>query len=344
MRDGRNESPPRFPHSRQEQHERAWPIELEPLGGVLGQNAGRVWTIGLAEFHRAVEMILHPRQTRVGHDRSVSQCARPELGAAVEPRDDLPVGDEVAHVRRRSRLVSDVEVREDLVNLLIPIAPAGIGVSQGDACAPGRFGLENVEVPPQCEAEGNSGVRAAWLHPEFLDRRFLQDAKVGGAVEGDASRETQTFAAGLLVRVRRHADELALALLLNIVGRTRRVGIRDSLPILAALHAFGDQPGVRKAREEGAVVGGHPVVDRTEVEDRTGLALAVRGQAHDFPVALLGSVRQDGAGDQGVEPANAPRAAPLDLLRAVVRHVEQRLGIQARAHAIDDEHGRLVEA
>src|SRR5579862_6382106 len=76
-----------------EDHERRLVLLLEPFAGRLSEDRRRERPESLAMLDPRVEHVLHACRTRVGDDRAVTERARPELHAALEPADDLARSD-----------------------------------------------------------------------------------------------------------------------------------------------------------------------------------------------------------------------------------------------------------
>src|SRR3954467_1656316 len=81
------------------QHEavarRVWAAKLEPLVGLLGQDARGKRAEGLAMLDLLIKDIAHVRPARVGKQRTVAERTWPKFHAALKPRDDFAVGDHV---------------------------------------------------------------------------------------------------------------------------------------------------------------------------------------------------------------------------------------------------------
>ena len=77
-------------------HERRRVVGLEILAGGFRQHRRTERAERLAELDAAVENVLHVLAARIGQDAAVPERARSELHPALEPADDLAVGDRVA--------------------------------------------------------------------------------------------------------------------------------------------------------------------------------------------------------------------------------------------------------
>ena len=73
-------------------HERRRIVGLEVLAGRFGEHRRAERAERLAELDALVQGVLHVRAARVGEDAAAAQRARAELHAALEPADDLAVG------------------------------------------------------------------------------------------------------------------------------------------------------------------------------------------------------------------------------------------------------------
>ena len=142
-------------------------------------------------------MIAHLGAARIGQDRAVAERARTHLEAALEPADDLAVGQVLRHPAQQLRLRNAPVVQAGLRP-----APAG----SGRRCRPGRRtacvsskprGMaQRLVVVPQRAAERRAGVGGARRHPDAPHVGLLEDLGVGHAVERDAADHAQVAHAG----------------------------------------------------------------------------------------------------------------------------------------------------
>ena len=79
--------------ARGERHERVRLGDLEELGGTVLQYGGREWPERFALLDADVQDFLDDKVARVREDRTVAECARAYFETALEPADDLLVGE-----------------------------------------------------------------------------------------------------------------------------------------------------------------------------------------------------------------------------------------------------------
>ena len=144
--------------------------------------------------------------------------------------------------------------------------------------------------------------------------------------------------------IARHPQHLSLAFLLHVEGRAREVRLEHGRTVVALAHARRDETRDRLARTERRVVGGEAAVAGAEVEDGPRIRPAVRGEAHHLAEPFFRAVGEHRPGHDGVELADAPVVAALQQLEPVAASVVQRLRLEVAAHAVDDQHRRLVVA
>src|SRR5262249_26977837 len=83
------------PHGGHQEHVRALVAgaDLEPLRGVLAQDGGRERPKAFAELDLPGHLRLHPGRAGVAADSARPQRPRAELHPALEPADDLALGE-----------------------------------------------------------------------------------------------------------------------------------------------------------------------------------------------------------------------------------------------------------
>ena len=92
------------PHPRRHRHERVGLVDLEEFRGALDQHGGREGAERLALLDARVELVLDGDVAGVGQDRPVAERARAHLEAALEPADDLALGQAPRHLGDELRL------------------------------------------------------------------------------------------------------------------------------------------------------------------------------------------------------------------------------------------------
>ena len=76
------------------EHEGAFAAKVEEVGGALGEDRGSEGAEGLAVLDAGVEVVLHAGIAGVGEQAAEAERARTELGAGLEPGDDVAGGEE----------------------------------------------------------------------------------------------------------------------------------------------------------------------------------------------------------------------------------------------------------
>jgi hypothetical protein len=135
---------------------------------------------------------------RVGHNRPVAERPWPELGAALEPRDDEPVRDHACchELGILERVVAKLAALEHLAHL-----------RQGEALAEilardFHRALATIEevLDDQRRPDRRAGVASRRVEEELLELRLALEPAVGHAVERHAPRHAQVLGPCQLAR------------------------------------------------------------------------------------------------------------------------------------------------
>ena len=187
------------------QHERGFLAWREQLAHALGQHAGRERPEGLAELHPPIEDVLHFGLARIGHDAAIAKRARPELGAALEPANDVAFGHQARGDRGRVLQLDVVE--RGLVQFTLDLGGRELdaqGVHRLDHLA--RHPVNPVGHP-QRGAQRGAGVAGRGLEEVALKTRFIDHAAIGHAVERHPARHGQVAHAGHLLGQRHQVQQ-----------------------------------------------------------------------------------------------------------------------------------------
>src|SRR6185295_4254490 len=142
-----------------------------------------------------------------GEDAAVAEGARPELAGVLHPADDPALGellcDAVDHFLLREALRLEPVFRRDAeevggVRIRSPIRVVGdLPVRPPEVDA---IGVER-------RAEGAAGIARRRRDVQVAEAGFAQDARVGDAVQGDASAEAERVEARLPLQPAGEVDE-----------------------------------------------------------------------------------------------------------------------------------------
>ena len=186
--------------------------EVEPGGGVFGEDDGREGAEGLAQFYFLVEALLHVGGARVGEDGAGAERARAEFGAALEEADDITGFEafgQAGQERVGGKRIGGKLVRgEGGGDFGIGVSGPEKGAAHGIVELVGRArGAVLGKMIRERGAEGPAGVAGGGLDPEAAKRAFAEEAGVGDAVEGDAAGEAEVLFAGESVKGAGEAED-----------------------------------------------------------------------------------------------------------------------------------------
>ena len=166
-------------HARGEQHERALPVEVEPLGRALGEHDGGEGAEPLALLDLVIDPVADARIARIGEDRPVAQRAGTELRASLAPADDLARGKgcrdriEIERFSHGRRIVAAAEI-DDLLRFVVhPLL------------------VHHRVRDEQAGADRRAVVAAGRKQARALERRAFQDRGIGVAIVERAAAETE---------------------------------------------------------------------------------------------------------------------------------------------------------
>ena len=308
-----------------------------------------------------VEDVLHVVPPRIDDDRAVAERARAELHPALEPADDVAVGDPPGDVVEELRVVHPL-------GLEARGADRGLGLGVGELRAgvrvlhhePAR--LAELLVPDVVRgADRDPGVAGRRLHVHALELGLRADAPVRDGVQRDAAREAEVLRAGAPVR---GADEVEVRLLEHRLERRgdvlvvlRQLGARLARRPERLLHPVGEQAADRRRllvpRHVDAFLVVHEEVEleleavAVELHElahlrQEALGVAVRREAHHL--ALVAVLREaEPLRDGRVEdPERVREEHALEHLEPVAAAVAEHRRREV-AEAVEREHRRLVE-
>ena len=228
---GRDPVAPLLAHAVGEEHvrRRDRPV-TEDLARALRQHHRRDRAELLAALD-VVEPLEVLRPPRVGEQRAVPERARPELGAALEPRDDAVVGEHLGD--RVGDVVGPLELDARRV-AAPPRARRRPSRARARPCASARA-CRPARAPPA--ARHPSAVPAspdAGCTQTRLERPFPPQPRVRHAVQRDAAGEHQIAVARPLVQPRRELEQHLLEPPLHGGGQRGVVGRELARPARAA--------------------------------------------------------------------------------------------------------------
>ena len=339
-----------LPDLRHQEHVGAVAVDLEPLGGLVGQDRGREGTETLPELDLHVQRVPHLGVPRIGEDAASPEGTGPELHPALEPSDDVAVGDETRG------LPHDVGVREHPVrgpgavevpaDLRVVVFRPEIRVRPRRTARLLAQGVVDVVGDPHRSA----GVAGRGLHEQLLEGCLADHAPVGDAVQGDAAGHAEAGEAGLLVDVAGHAEHDLLAHLLDGGGDVelplRHPGLRLAgwPPEEVAEGAVGHGQAVVVGEVLHVELEGAVIVEMDDLlHDPVDVdRLPVGGEAHDLvlgAVDLEPEVVREGAVEQPEAVGEADLLEEGDVVP--LAHAEGSGG--PLADAVHREDGRLLE-
>ena len=192
-------------HRRDQEHVRALlaRLQVEPLGGALAEHGRGERPEALAELDLEVHRRLHGRRARVAQDAARAQGPRAELHPALEPADDLAVGQQAGDVVEQLGLVVEppartapCAARDRSTSSVVKLGPeeAPLLGSRGRS---GRAGLVQELVPDeQRRAQRAAGIAGGRLDPDVVEVALAEQPAVGHAVQRHAAGQDQVLHPG----------------------------------------------------------------------------------------------------------------------------------------------------
>ena len=199
--------PAMLEHRGDQEHVRALVVRLqvEPLGGPLPEHGRGERPEALAELDLEVHGGLHGRRAGIAQDAARAQGPGAELHPALEPADDLAVGQQGGDVVEQLALVGEPlagcavrgqgpldlvgrEARAEEAPLLgvVAVGPAGV--------------VQELMPDEQGRAQRAAGIAGRRLDPEVVEVALAEQPAVGHAVERHAAGQDQVLHPGPLAR------------------------------------------------------------------------------------------------------------------------------------------------
>ena len=167
--------------------------------GALLQDGRGERAEALAELDLEVHRRLHRRRPGVAQDAPGAQGPRAELHPALEPADDLAVGQQAGDVLEQLGLVvanrwprPPCPARNRAISSVLKRGPRKLPLLGVAAVGVARL-LQELMPDEQGRAQRAAGVAGRGLDPEVVERPLAEQPAVGHAVERDAAGQDQVL-------------------------------------------------------------------------------------------------------------------------------------------------------
>ena len=188
VHDAGHPRPLRLPHGIGQDHVIAVDALVEVAAIVLERQRGAERSPVLAVLHLEVEPVLHVGEQRAGQDRAIAERAGADLHAALEPAEDLALGQQPRRLADDvgMALVGQLRLADGRLDLRVGVFRPPVGVAEW---------LERAHAGPLGQhvggAQRDAVVGRGRLHEDALHLGQRRELAVHAAVHGHAAGQAQ---------------------------------------------------------------------------------------------------------------------------------------------------------